>query len=163
MNSDAIPDDFNGVVRLFPLPNLVMFPGVVQGLHIFEPRYRQMTADALASDSLIAIVLLKPGWEEEYDGKPPIEAVGCLGRITTSEQLVDGRYNLRLRGLSRYRILEEVPTDHLYRTARVQLLSEVAPTSLDDLKKLRHELASAVLPRFEEDGPARQQIQELFD
>lgn len=163
MSIDAIPDGFNGIVRLFPLPNLVTFPGVVQGLHIFEPRYRQMTADALESDSLIAMVLLQPGWEEQYDEKPPIEAVACLGRITTSEKLADGRYNLRLRGLTRVRIVEELPTDRPYRMARVEPLLETAPTEMEELKKLRQELASAVLPRFEEDGPARHQIQELFD
>ena len=66
---------FGGVARLFPLPNLVLFPHVVQGLHIFEPRYRQLMADALAADRLIALVLLKPGWEKDYDGRPAIEAV----------------------------------------------------------------------------------------
>src|SRR4051812_45790988 len=111
------PDDFDGTARLFPLPNLVLFPGVVQGLHVFEPRYRQMTSDALASDSLIAVVLLLPGWEEEYDSKPPVEPVACLGRVVWHEKLSDGRFNLRLRGAARVRILEEVPTDRLYRTA----------------------------------------------
>ena len=63
MSADHPPlSDFAGTARLFPLPNLVLFPHVMQPLHIFEPRYRQMTADALAGDRLIAVVLLKPGW-----------------------------------------------------------------------------------------------------
>ncbi|MBA4188520.1 MAG: peptidase S16 [Planctomycetaceae bacterium] len=163
MTPDPLSEHFNDTARLFPLPNLVLFPGVVQGLHIFEPRYRQMTADALATDSLIALVLLQPDWEEEYDHKPAIEPVACVGRIVWSEKLPDGRYNLRLRGLNRIRILEEVPTDRLYRTARFERLIETAPTNLDELKALRRELASVILPRFEGDGPARRQIQELFD
>src|SRR5215831_16552702 len=97
-------DAFDGVTRLFPLPNLVFFPHVVQGLHIFEPRYRQLMADALSTNQLITIVLLKPGWEPDYDGSPAIEPVACLGRITWHEQLPDGRYNLRLRGMARVQI-----------------------------------------------------------
>src|SRR6266704_2167528 len=91
---------FGGVARLFPLPNLVLFPQVVQGLHIFEPRYRRMTADALADDHLIALVLLRPGWEDAGD-TPAVEPVACLARIFQHEELPDGRYNLRVRGAAR--------------------------------------------------------------
>jgi uncharacterized protein len=164
MIDDAtILEKFGGVARLFPLPNLVLFPGVVQGLHIFEPRYRQMTADALADDSLIALVMLKPGWEEEYEERPTIERVACLGRIGWHEPLPDGRYNLRLRGLVRARIVEEVTSDLPYRTARVEWIAETAPTANEELKHLRHELAEAVLPRFAGDGAARRQLQDLFE
>jgi uncharacterized protein len=154
--------NYKGTARLFPLPNLVLFPGVVQGLHIFEPRYRQMVADALTSDSLIAIVLLKPGWEDEYDNSPAIEEVACLGRIGWHEKLADGRYNLRIRGLTRIQIHKEISTNYLYRVARVEAIEQAAPTDIGELKQLRHELAEAVLPRFADDGQARQQLQELF-
>src|SRR5437763_5081870 len=100
-DDSAILADFRGVARLFPLPNLVLFPHVVQPLHVFEPRYRQMTADALAGDRLIALALLKSGWEDDYDAQPPIHGVGCLGRVAAEQLLPDGRYNLLLRGLSR--------------------------------------------------------------
>lgn len=153
---------FAGVARLFPLPNLVFFPFVVQGLHIFEPRYRQMTADALAGDKLIAIVLLRPGWEDDYDNQPAIEPVACLGRITHHEHLPDGRYNLRLRGLARLRLAEEVPTGKLYRTARAEVMPDLTPKDLGRLGELRRGLADAVLPRFEDGGPARQHLSELF-
>ena len=62
MSEDAPLNQFCGTARLFPLPNLVLFPSVIQPLHIFEPRYRQMMADALDGDRLLALVLLKPGW-----------------------------------------------------------------------------------------------------
>src|SRR5574339_310094 len=91
-----VPRDFEGTARLFPLPNLVLFPHVVQPLHVFEPRYRQMTVDALAGDRLIALVLLKPGWEAEYEGRPGIYPVACLGRLVADQKLPDGRYNLHL-------------------------------------------------------------------
>lgn len=155
--------NFNGLARMFPLPNLVLFPHVVQGLHIFEPRYRQMMTDALAGDKTLAVVLLHPGWEEEYDDKPTIEGVACLGRIVWHEKLADGRFNLRLRGLSRLRLIEEVPVDRQYRVARADLMPDVAPADLHRLAALRRTLAEVVLPRFATDGPARQQLQELFD
>jgi Lon protease-like protein len=153
---------FGGTARLFPLPNLVLFPQVVQGLHIFEPRYRQMTADALAGDKLLALVLLKPGWEDDYDERPEIEPVACLGRITQHELLPDGRYNLRVRGLARFRLDEEVPAGKLYRTARGEVVPDVAPADLARLTALRRQLAEAVLPRFEPSGPAHQHLQDLF-
>ena len=74
-------DGFAGMARLFPLPNLVMFPHVVQPLHIFESRYVEMLEDALAGDHLIATALLMPGWEGEYDGRPPVDPIVCLGRV----------------------------------------------------------------------------------
>jgi uncharacterized protein len=161
MNEDALRD-FSGTARLFPLPNLVLFPHVIQGLHIFEPRYRQMTADALAGDGLIALVMLAPD-ENEFTDRPAIEEVACLGEIVWHEKLSDGRYNLRLRGLSRARIVEEVDTGRSYRAARVELIRDVVPSDLPRLTQMRRDLADAVLPRFAEDSPARQQLQELFD
>ena len=161
----AALDDFNGVARLFPLPNLVLFPHVDQGLHIFEPRYRMMAADALAGDQLIALVLLTPddNWDENYDGRPPVEPTACLGRITASEKLPDGRYNLKLRGLARLRLAEELPdAEKLYRLARGQLLADVSPPVAEAMA-LRRELREAVLERFDPAGPAHKQLTRLFD
>ena len=152
---------FAGVTRLFPLPSLVLLPGVVQGLHIFEARYRQLMVDTLAGDMLFSLVLLRPGWEHDYDARPPIETVACLGRVAWHERRADGRFDLRLRSLLRVRILHEIETDRLYRTARAELLPDVVPTDLSRLSELRRQLAEAVLPRFAE-GTARQQLRELF-
>src|SRR5437016_3846626 len=96
-------------VRLFPLPNLVMFPHVVQPLHIFEPRYCAMLEDALADDRQIAMVLLEPGWQRDYEGRPAIAVVGCLGKIVAHERLPTGRHNILLRGVSRLAIRRELP------------------------------------------------------
>ena len=163
MTSSHIPAGFAGTARLFPLPNLVLFPHVIQGLHIFEPRYRQLMVDALDSDQLITPALLRPGWDETADDRPPIEPVACLGQVTWHEKLPDGRFNLRLQGLVRLRILEEVPSDRLYRIARAEVISELVPSDPAMVKKLRHTLADLVLSRFEDDGPARRQLQELFE
>jgi uncharacterized protein len=111
------------LLPLFPLPNVVLFPNVFLPLHIFEPRYRDMVADALASDRMIGMVLLCPGWDRDYEGRPPIYSIGCNGVLTHNERLADGRYNIVLRGIERFRILEE---DHTlaYRRALVEPLRE---------------------------------------
>ena len=101
--------DFMGTVRLFPLPNAVLFPQVMQPLHVFEPRYRQLAVDALAGDRFIAMALLAPGWQTDQSGTPPIHPVACLGRIIAEQRLADGRYNLLLRGMSRIQIAHEIP------------------------------------------------------
>ena len=88
-------------IPVFPLPNVVLFPHVSIGLHIFEPRYRRMVEDALASDRLIAMALLKAGWEQDYYGSPPVHEVACAGVIEDHQRLPDARLNIRLRGLSR--------------------------------------------------------------
>ena len=153
---------FSGTARLFPLPNLVFFPQVVQALHIFEPRYRRMMADALDGDQLITLVALQDDADFDADDPPPVEPVGCLGRITHHEKLPDGRYNLRLRGIARVRLVEELPTDKPYRLARAEPLADVIPAELKRLTALRRKLAEAVLPRFEPSGPAHQHLAELF-
>lgn len=162
MNEDrAALQAFNGVARLFPLPGLVFFPHAVQPLHIFEPRYRQMAADALAGDRLIAPVLLRPGWEETYDDAPAVHPVACLGRVVMDQHLPDGRYNLVVRGLARVRILSEPPTDKTYRLARVEVLCDAVPDDVDELMGLRTALADLILPRVAA-GPVRDQLRGLF-
>ena len=154
-------DSFNGVARLFPLPNLVLFPHAVQPLHIFETRYRQMTADALAGDRLIAPVLLRDGWEHDYDFAPAIHTVACLGKIVAEKRLADGRYNLLLRGVSRVRIDGEICADKLYRSAAVSVLADVVSEDMDELSALRRRLAEILKPR-PGDGSLGRQLEELF-
>jgi Lon protease-like protein len=108
---------------LFPLPDVVLFPNVFLPLHVFEPRYRAMVEDVLAGDRLIGMVLLKPGWEPDYDGRPPVYGVGCAGLVTHAERLPDGRFNLVLRGLSKFRISGE-RADQVYRVASVETALE---------------------------------------
>src|SRR3989442_8566328 len=111
------------LLPLFPLPNVVLFPNVSLPLHIFEPRYREMVADALAGDRMIGMVLLRPGWEHEYDAKPPVYPIGCSGVITHVDRLPDGRYNIVLRGVERFRIVEE-DDRRSYRRAHIEPLPE---------------------------------------
>jgi len=116
-------------IPLFPLPNVVLFPAALLPLHIFEPRYRAMIADALDGERLIGMVMLRPGWEGDYEGTPPIYPVGCAGFITHADRLSDGRYNIVLRGLEKFRIAHERRAREgveTYRVARVESIVEAA-------------------------------------
>ena len=153
-------EEFSGMARLFPLPNLVLFPSVIQPLHIFEPRYREMMADALKGDRLLALVLLRPGWEEEYHLRPPVHEVACLGRITNEQRLADGRYNLLLHGLSRVRVVKEMADDRSYRVARVELLHDRRPAAAEEAE-LRGELGRRA-PDWFSGHAALEQVRELL-
>lgn len=118
--ADALP----ATIPIFPLPDVVLFPNVSQQFHIFEPRYRAMVADALQGDGIIGMVLLQPGYEANYEGRPPINPIGCAGVITEVEQLPDGRFNIVLRGLVKIRVTGE-DSSRPYRLARVEALPEV--------------------------------------
>jgi Lon protease-like protein len=140
---------------IFPLPNVVLFPNVFLPLHIFEPRYRAMVADALAGERMIGMVLLRPGWESDYEGRPDVYQVGCAGLITFSEQHPDGRYNIVLRGFEKFRILGE-EDGRSYRVARIQPLME-EPTEGDRaiLRAERHRLEALLVPQPEGRGADR--------
>ena len=139
-------------IPIFPLPNVVLFPNVFLPLHVFEPRYRTMLADALAGDRIIGMTLLQPGFEADYQGRPPVYPVGCAGVITHSERLPDGRSNLVLRGIEKFRILEE-DASREYRLASVQPLPEIASDAdKERLKQRRHRLEALLMAAIERGG-----------
>jgi Lon protease-like protein len=117
--------NFDRAVPLFPLPNCVLFPGVVQPLHIFEPRYREMMAAALGDQRAIAMALLKPGWEQSYYGRPAIYEMVCVGQVVAHERLPDGKFNLLLHGVTRAKVLGEERRG-LYRVARLEPCADTA-------------------------------------
>ena len=137
------------LLPLFPLPNVVLFPNVFLPLHIFEPRYREMVADALASDRMIGMVLLRPGWERDYEGRPPIYPIGCSGVLTHNERLADGRYNIVLRGMEKFRIAGE-EADRLYRMATVDPVPEPSAESVrHEMRGERRRLETLLVPQPE--------------
>lgn len=139
------PGEFSGTVRMFPIPNLVMFPHVVQPLHIFEERYREMMADALVGDRLIAMPVLKPGWEPDYAGRPPVEPWACLGKVVLHNKLPDGCYNLLLMGVARIKIEEELAPLRSFRQARATIIADIAGEDAGEY----HELYQQVVDVFE--------------
>ena len=128
--------DFPGLCRLFPLPNVVLFPHVILPLHIFETRYRQMTQDALDSDQLVTIVQACPRDKGNPWAEPmPIPYVGCIGKITKHEQLADGRFNVLLLGCKRVRLVREVVSPKLYRVAEGIVLEDEEPANSDETRR----------------------------
>lgn len=108
----AISIDFGQPFPLFPLPNCVLLPHATIPLHIFEPRYRQMTGDALDNNNLIAMALFDGDeWKDEYYNTPPLRPHVCVGYIVRHESLDDGRYNILLQGVCRAKLIEETPND----------------------------------------------------
>jgi Lon protease-like protein len=113
-----------GLLAIFPLSNVALFPDLEIPLHIFEPRYRQMIADSLAGARRIGMVTVRPEAAGDMAGDPVIFPIGCAGIITRAQQLPDGRFHLLLRGTERFRVEEEPPRpdERLYRAARVETI-----------------------------------------
>ena len=124
MEFDKNPPEKDIVIPLFPLPATVFYPNTSLPLHIFEPRYRNMVEDALNGKGEIGMILLKPGWENDYQGTPEIMTIGCVGKITRHSELPEGKYNILLSGLYRFRILNEIK-GKTYRQAEVAILKEI--------------------------------------
>jgi len=120
----SLPEDFDGTVRLFPLRNVVLFPGVVQAFNIFEPRYREMMEDCLASDQLITMATVDPLAAKLDNDQPELEPVVCIGRVLSSTKLDDGNYNLFLIGVKRAVVVTELDTSLPYRMAEVKVQNE---------------------------------------
>ena len=160
---------------LFPLPNVVLFPNVFLPLHIFEPRYRAMVADALEGDRMIGMVLLRPGWEGNYEGRPPVYPVGCSGLITHHERLPDGRYNIVLRGVEKFRILEERDEERdeekeadgagtAYRVARVEILHEpFIEAERNKVRAARLRLEALLVPKAQGRGAETKVAPDMAD
>jgi uncharacterized protein len=139
-------------IPIFPLPNVVLFPNVFLPLHIFEPRYREMVGDALTGDRIVGMVLLRPGWDRDYEGRPAVYPIGCAGLITHAERLHDGRYNIVLQGLEKFRIVEE-DESRTYRIARIDSIPEESKSEdRIEIREARRRLESLLVPQPEGRG-----------
>ena len=124
-------------IPIFPLPNVVLFPNVFLPLHIFEPRYRAMVKDALASDRIIGMVLLRPGFEAELRRPSACLSDRMCGPHHPLRATSDGRFNIVLRGLEKFRVTGE-EGGKLYRMAQVEALAE---TITEEDKTMMHGIA----------------------
>lgn len=118
------PDQFSGQARIFPLPNLVMFPHVMQAIHIYEPRYRAMFEEAIETDRLVAMGVLAAGWEQHYEGRPKLRSTACLCRIATHQRTADGTYNVLLLGVRRLRLMRELPPKKIFRVVESEIIED---------------------------------------
>ena len=147
-----VPD----VVPVFPLPNTVLIPGELLPLHVFEPRYRELTRDALASHRVFGVVSILHGHEAEAAGAPPLEEVGCLGYIAQHSELPDGRFLLWLVGLEPFRIEQELEVDTPYRAVRVSYLPTTdSAAELSQVTPLRRELRTLLPGLLDADESTR--------
>lgn len=121
-------EDFSGKMPIFPLPNVVFFPHTFLPLHIFEERYRAMVADAANGEKLICMALLKPGYEDDYEGSPPIHTVGTVGFMPMKKDHADGTSDILLVGIDKVKI-KEITSDTPYRMAEVEILYDVVGES----------------------------------
>jgi Lon protease-like protein len=141
--------NFSGNLPLFPLPHVVLFPNTMLPLHIFERRYRKMLKATLKGEKMIGIAVLKPGWEENYEGNPEIYPAACMGTILKHEHLHDGRSNVLLLGLKRVKI-KNIVTPLPYRTASVAIMEDCCegldPADVKDFRrKLLHNYSEYVI------------------
>ncbi len=157
MSDPARGDEFPTQFAIFPLPNVVLFPGTYLPLHIFEPRYRAMIESALARDSVIGMVLLRPG-ADAMAARAPVFEVGCAGRIVEHRRLPDGRFHLLLYGERRFRIARELATSEPFREIEAELLSdptfaELAPATRRALEATRATLEERMLSLLPHGSP----------
>jgi len=161
--NSELPADFSGRVRLFPLPNLVMFPHAIQPLHVFEPRYVAMLEDAMQEDQLLAMALLKPGWEADYEARPAVFPATCIGKVVAQTRLPDGTRNLILKGLCRAAIEHELPPAHAYRVADVTVINEQSPASVEQQTRLSQTLTRRFQRQLSEMASGQEQLAQLLD
>lgn len=152
-----LPDEFGGLVRLFPLPDLVVFPHAMQPLHIFEPRYCDMLADSLASDRLIAMATLIDGPLALPQTRPSIHRTVCIGRIVSHVETDEGTHNILLIGAKRARVRHEVATNRSFRLAEVEVAPDIQPPGQTAAVQ---SLKAAVLAAFAEIIPASATVQQ---
>jgi len=126
-------------LRLFPLPNVVLFPSQLLSLHVFEPRYRRLISDVIEQNSILAVPRLRPGFDGEYYGAPPLFEICGAGQITEYTRLPDGRYNVVVQGLGRVRLIEELRAEP-YRVARAEMVLDHGRSSATVAETLRTEL-----------------------
>ncbi len=140
----------SSALKLFPLPSVVLFPGMALPLHIFEERYRQLVKDSLASDRVMAMSQPEPSAEAEYAERPPLRPMCCAALIAWHQELEDGRYNIILQGVARARIDDELPARKRYREVRAQILCDPIFNGPEEeqLRQTVFELAGRLPPAF---------------
>lgn len=117
-------------ISIFPLQGAILYPGLQLPLHIFEPRYRAMVKDALARDRQIGMIQPQTGAEGA-----PLYSIGCLGKIGEVEALEDGRFNLILEGVARFRVLRELDAVTPFRQIEAELLPETLGQALSPIER----------------------------
>jgi Lon protease-like protein len=117
----------------------------MQLLHVAERRYGDLLHDALGGDRLVAMAVLAPGWESDYEGQPRLCPVACLARVVASQELDRGTYNVLISGIARVRLVRELPLTRTFREAEVAVLGDYYPPDETERIALRERLRNALL------------------
>ena len=161
---ESIPDQVLSELPLFPLPNTVLFPGMMLPLQVFEPRYLDLMNHCLADHRIFAVPLLKSGYEEHYDGRPPVHSIVGAGVISGHRVLEDGRMTMVLHGIERVRLVEELPVDQSFRLARAErVIEEQRQTDFSDEWVILSNLLSQLGQARPQVGLILSQIEEVAD
>jgi Lon protease-like protein len=157
-----IDNDALASLAIFPLPDAVLLPGSVLPLHVFEQRYRDMMGDVLDGDPVLAIARLRPGYEHDYQGRPPVFATAGVGRVVSHDLLEDGRYNILVQGLGRVRIENELPPQESYRRVRARLLTDDTSRRPDEVIATHTQLLALCERVADSLGDTGEQLRELL-
>jgi hypothetical protein len=160
------PDrDTLAALPIFPLPNCVLLPGGLMPLHVFEPRYRELTRDCLAGHHYMGIARLRPGFETTYYGRPPVYERFGVGRIICSEELPDGRFALLLRGVARVELERELPAQRSYRQVEARILTDLTHDRDEAFGHHRQlvSLCDRLAEVIDEGGPQLRDLARSFD
>ncbi len=155
-----LPDDFDGRVRLFPLPGLVLFPHAMQPLHIFEPRYCEMLLETLRGDRLIAMATLTDG---ASGVNPPIDPLVCIGKVVSHAEVENDRHNILLVGTQRARLRREIDAGRTFRIGEVEVLHDIYPPGGNESRRtLKQELLAAFGDIVPASASVRKNLHELM-
>jgi len=167
MRDTLPPPDLDTLCALpiFPLPNCVLLPGGLLPLHVFEPRYRELTRDCLAGHHYMGVARLRPGYESTYYGRPPVYGRFGVGRIICSEELPDGRFALLLRGVARVELARELPTERSYRLVEARILpdADVDSCEASDHHRRLIKLCDRLAEVIDQGGPQLRDLVRAFD
>lgn len=137
---------------IFPLPNALLLPGMVLPLNVFEPRYLALVDHALEHGKHVGVPLLKPGYEEDYDGSPAIEPVMGIGHLMSHSALPDGRRFIRLEGIGRVRVDHELALRAPYREVAAEPLPEDPVEDLVSFEILKAQIERIARSFSDDDG-----------
>src|SRR5262249_44352256 len=167
MPEPLLPPDHDTLAALpiFPLPNCVLLPGGLLPLHVFEPRYRELTRDCLAGHHYMGVARLRPGYEQTYYGRPPVYDRFGVGRIICSEELPDGRFAIVLRGVARVELARELPAERSYRLVQARILPDdtVDPQETTTHHRKLIALCDRLAEVIDEGGPQLRDLARAFD
>ena len=133
--TSAVGAEKIGRLSIFPLAGALLFPRMHLPLHIFEPRYRALISDAMARDQRIGMIQPRPANNRDQVETPELFGMGCIGKIAHVEAMEDGRYNVVLEGLSRFRLLRELEVTTPFRQVEAQIEAEMADEPLAGIQR----------------------------